>query len=537
MNNLKIAVGTNAKQLRLYDRNDKEIPEPDTNIQRELLMGMYTSDEVCKWADEHIKWQWIQSPTLAKLMRPVVLYYQKYDEAPKTESNIKALYFGALQKNSIDKDELAEFENDILPGLSEEFEKKESFNVKRLLNDAQRYLNDRALECWQDEISEARERGDDEALDKLKQNPPRTFSNADGLTLRDIEDYSGMEKPQALFTPWLRSGEYTLIYGGKSVGKSLFAIQLAYSLASENFDDSVLEINPPKGRTWQVKNPCRSMYVSGEMSQEVMDRFKTFKHFGNYAEGMRPVIIDAGQETRKKGEIFTLNKRKHQQEIIRTLEKHQEIKLLILDNVQTLFGLEDNNQSSEWSNLINPFLQELEALGVAVLVIDHTGKDQSRGQMGTEAKLTFASNVFALEKHPDQWKEKDKAYFKITPVHQRYPESVFKPFYIRYERYDMGADGKGSRIYETTFEVMDAGAGSTGSDEMERNIVDLLLGFHSGDSQKEIAEDLGVTEGTVTNWKKKAVQKGYLNGKTLTEAGKKYLKEMGGDDRLGSSLL
>jgi len=97
-----------------------------------------------------------------------------------------------------------------------------------------------------------------------------------------------------------------------------------------------------------------------------------------------------------------------------------------------LFGLENENDNSEWNNKVNPFIRDLRALGVACILLHHSGKDSKRGLRGASAMGAMAHNIFRLfvpkEKDPDE----GEAMFTLTKDKQRAKGFLFKSFSLHF---------------------------------------------------------------------------------------------------------
>ena len=70
--------------------------------------------------------------------------------------------------------------------------------------------------------------------------------------------------------------------------------------------------------------------------------------------------------------------------------------LVVIDTIsRAIQG--DENEASTWLALYRHTLLKLKAEGIAVLRLDHTGKDQSKGMRGSSAKLSDVDLVWRLE--------------------------------------------------------------------------------------------------------------------------------------------
>jgi hypothetical protein len=182
---------------------------------------------------------------------------------------------------------------------------------------------------------------------------------------------------------------------------------------------------------WIVKNPTGTLYLDGELGeQEMEDRIKKFEWLGRQERDRRLKILSVPEYQLETGDTFYLSSRVNQLKIIKWLEDHLRYKLVVLDSASTLFGLENENDNSEWNNKINPFLRDLRALGVACILLHHAGKDNKRGLRGASAMGAMAHNIFRLSNHGD--KDEGEAWFKLSKDKQRAGGFGFKDFSLHF---------------------------------------------------------------------------------------------------------
>jgi RecA-family ATPase len=131
-------------------------------------------------------------------------------------------------------------------------------------------------------------------------------------------------------------------------------------------------------------------------------------------------------------DTFYLSERKNQLKIIKWLKEHETYKLIVLDSASTLFGLVEENDNSEWNSKINPFLRDLRALGIACLLLHHSGKDAKKGLRGASAMGAMAHYIFRLTNHGDKNTEDGEAWFVISTDKQRAGGFSFNRFSLHY---------------------------------------------------------------------------------------------------------
>jgi len=490
----RLAVRYDAKKRNIktpYDHKDKKLLRQllngESRIERDFTIGIITDDKFCSWASEDFPLQCLGSSTARMITSWVYEFYYEYNRAPKQD--FESLYFDKLGQGKIPKDQAEELETEVLPGLSDQF-KDEGIDIRYLKIRTDRYLNRRMAEK---RLEEARGYLDNNELDIVNELlnlvPPVADTISQFIrTIQQMED-EGVEKPKILLSPWLREGETNLLYSEAGVGKSLLAILIGYLLGLEEFDKEECEIGK-----WQVKHPTGTLYIDGELGEaEMIDRMRQFSWLGSQLENMQLRTLSIPSYQIKTGKDMHLNERSNQRKIIEWLRKNPNYKFLVIDSVSTTFGLESENDNSEWNKKINPFLKDLRALGVAHLIQHHAGKD---GKLrGASAMNAMAHNQFRLSNH--ERKESGQAWFLVdNSGKQRAAGDLMKPFYIKFIKTDD----------VTEWEVTDYDGKSSVS-KSDRIMCELVRGREP----KWICEKYGVSASYVSQQKRKAKQKGYLD--------------------------
>jgi len=134
-------------------------------IERHILLGLITSTEYLKEIRDVWDDRFLMAPTAKRVARWCIEYYDKYRKAP--DSDIESIYFEKLRKGNILQDEAEELEEEILPDLSDEYERGDKFNVEYLLDQTRTYFNERNLEMHQEDIQTLIDRGEIEEAEKL----------------------------------------------------------------------------------------------------------------------------------------------------------------------------------------------------------------------------------------------------------------------------------------------------------------------------------------------------------------------------------
>ena len=396
-------------------------------IERRIIIGLITSTEFCQKVKDIFNPNLLESTTARKLADWVWQYYSKYNKAPGME--MEALYYSKLKKGNISKDIAEEIEQDILPSLSEDFV-SEGVNVEFLVEESVKYFNEQHIKILTDDVQTLLAKGRiEEAADRVKDFTPLE-SNVDRLDdhIRSVAAIrrKKVDPPLLLMKPWLRSGQLTILYAQYGVGKSLLVLLVAYLLGLDDPSIDEAEIGE-----WQVKRTTGCLYVDGEIGEvEMEERIKSYEWIGRQAHRLKVFSIPEYQlET---DDPFYLSQRVNQRRIIKWLEEHPDYKLIILDSASTLFGIEEENNNSEWNNKVNPFLRDLRALDVACILLHHAGKESRRGLRGASAIGAMAHNIFRLTNHEKKNVDDGEAWFVLTKDKQRSGGKSFRTFSLKF---------------------------------------------------------------------------------------------------------
>lgn len=400
-------------------------------IERKIIIGLITSTEYIKLIQSIWNIDLLESSTAKRIAMWCWEYYDKYQKAPKKD--IETIFFSKLKSGKLPKDLADEIQEDILPNLSQEYV-KEPPNIEALIEETKLHFEDRNLAIFNETIEALRKSGQIEEAKKTALE----FKTL-GTSVHNINDYilypqqireKKIKPPTTLISPWLREGEFTIIYGPSGCGKTLLTLAISYTLGLNNYDTKKSEIGE-----WKVKHPTGTLYIDGEMGESLMEeRVKGYEWLGRQTNKYMLKILSIPEYQMQTMDNFYLSNRVNQLKIIDWLKKHPNYKLVILDSLSTLFGLEDENSNSEWNNKINPLLRDLRALKVACIMLHHSGKDGKRGLRGASTINAMSQNIFKLTNHMDQDPDVGEAWFILSKDKQRAGGYQFRTFSLKFSQ-------------------------------------------------------------------------------------------------------
>jgi len=325
----------------------------------------------------------------------------------------------------------------------------------------------------------------EEALANLSRELP-CFAVGDGSNsilgkaLVSDAELAGLEIPkrESLLGDWFKAGDYGLIFGKRGLGKSGLGMGIARALA--------------EGRAfgpWACATPRRVLYVDGEMSlDDYRERVRTLSDGeGAFITLSHQLVFNRTQKA------ICLSNRTQQDELTRLCERER-VEVLFLDNGACLFRNVAENDADAFRDMIEGWLLDLRRRGIAVVLVQHAGRNGAI--RGTSKREDAAFWILRLDDagEPDgghgarfitQFAKNRNASQDPPPL-----DWSFKP------------DGSKTLI---TYREADSMA-------IFRQWVEDGLNTCS-----ELAEEMGVTKGTISKMAKRAERDGWL---TIT--GRKY---------------
>ena len=244
-----------------------------------------------------------------------------------------------------------------------------------------------------------------------------------GISLADFLDME-IKAPEYLINPWMRERNLCMLYAAKGVGKTFIGLTIAYALSigSDLFNGK-----------WKVPKTRRVLYVDGEMSAaSIHARMKKIvKMFEPaYTEPDLSNFILINMELQKES-LGCITGAKAQRSLLKNISSFG-IDLVILDNISVLMTTGDENEAKSWAP-IQKFLLKLKTMGVCVLFISHSGKNELV-QRGTSKKEDVVDTTIQLA-HRIDYNPTQGASFDVTFTKSREFEGIdAMPFSLNLEK-------------------------------------------------------------------------------------------------------
>lgn len=300
------------------------------------------------------------------------------------------------------------------------------------------------------------------------------YESLQALLARDIPTR------EYLIAPWLKQGESALVYAPPGVGKSMLAFTLSLAVAGGG---TVLD--------WKAPAPRRVLSIDGEMAAaDLQERARvlipTVEGIDKAAAG-RNLSILARQAQDPETEFPDLGTPEGQRAVIERCRRTK-ADLVVLDNVSTLFSLEDENSAAAVRPAV-ALLMRLKQAGIAALVIHHSNKGGASYRGSTMLATTFEV-ILRLTKGTDTRDDKGTAF-----------EVEWEKF--RGLKRDEVTTPRKLFLNETTpgsFQWMAERSAKARLEELVQAVRSQRFG-----SQRDLAAHFGVDPATITRWKRDAV--------------------------------
>ncbi len=293
-----------------------------------------------------------------------------------------------------------------------------------------------------------------------------------------INDFLAREFPprKSLLAPWLPSQGLVMVYAYRGIGKTHFALGVAYACVSCGMYLG-----------WQAPAAVGVLYIDGEMPGPVMQERLSAIITSNEREPAAPFIL-LTPDLQPEG-MPRIDTDEGQAAIESVLT--DEIRLIIVDNISTLSSAREN-EADGWTP-VQAWALKQRAMGRSVLFVHHSGKGGA--QRGTSRREDVLDTVIALRR-PVDYEPDQGAVFEVHFEKARgvYGDDV-RPIEAR-----LCTDDDGVMTWETR----------TVEDSTFDRVVELM---NDGLTQKDVATELNINKSTVSRSVKKAEGLGLIKVK------------------------
>jgi len=312
------------------------------------------------------------------------------------------------------------------------------------------------------------------ALDKMTQ--PQQLNTTPRIVALDIGDLLLRDFPpmETMLAPWLCKQHLSMVHAWRGVGKTHFALGVAYAVAGGG-----------QFLKWKAEKPRHVVYIDGEMAGAAIKArlaaiVESTPDEHEPPEGFLRIITPDAQDL----PLPNLASKEGQAVLEPCIA---EAELIVVDNLSCLMHSGAENESESWLPVADWALN-LRRLGKTVLFVHHDGKGSQ--QRGTSRKEDVMDVVIQLEHTKDYQAEKDAT------------------FLVKFEkaRHLTGTD---ARNLEAALVKDEHGKQVWVCKDAEQGMSDRILALRAEFpdlNQTEIADELGCDKSTVSRALKKAEQ-------------------------------
>lgn len=289
-----------------------------------------------------------------------------------------------------------------------------------------------------------------------------------------ITEFTKAEMPERkmLLSPWLPEQGLAMVYAPRGVGKTFFALNVAYAVATGG-----------EYLGWKAESSQSVLYVDGEMvatdmQARIRDILEPDKEVPFYlvTPDRQPEGLSMPNLTQYIG----------QARLDGCLDG---IKLIVIDNIATLCCGVDENDTRGWS-LVQEWALRMRKEGIAVLFVHHSGK--SGKQRGTSSREDVLDTVVELRQPSDYSPEQGARFTVNFKKHRGFYGEEAKPLEVQLVEQE---DGVKKWLVQDSME------------SLKEQAIEL---FNAGEKQVRIAEMLKLNKSTISRYIKEAKTEGRI---------------------------
>ena len=180
-------------------------------IERHIVIGLITSTDYLQKIEKSWNSEYLESSTAKHLAAWCWEYYNKYNKAPNQD--IEGIFYQKCREG-LNTDIAEEFEEEILPDLSVEYERK-GFNLDYLLDQSKKYFSERHLQIHSETIKALVQQGDLIEAERLANSYTPVQTNSGNAI--NLSDQTSLERIAHAFD----SASKPLFYYSGALGQFL----------------------------------------------------------------------------------------------------------------------------------------------------------------------------------------------------------------------------------------------------------------------------------------------------------------------------
>mgnify|MGYP006277132783 CR=1 FL=1 len=215
------------------------------------------------------------------------------------------------------------------------------------------------------------------------------------MCIHDLASYK-FKPREPILSPWLNSQDLCMVYAARGIGKTHFALSIAYAVATgTNF------------LKWNAEKPRKVLYLDGELPGIVLQQ-RLAMHCPEkepekgYFKVWTPDLLGLEEDAPLMPDLSTLEGQK-----VINSQIEPNTAFVVVDNLSAWCRTGRENEGESWLPM-SAWLSYLRRRGIAVLLVHHAGKNG--GQRGTSKKEDLLDISIALERPKDYLPEQGAAF-------------------------------------------------------------------------------------------------------------------------------
>lgn len=222
------------------------------------------------------------------------------------------------------------------------------------------------------------------APEQIPRDPSSDVSPLEAFPVVDwFEAWQAPEEEDWILEPLIAASRGIALYSAPKLGKSLLMLEVAVAVSQ---GQPVIGMTPPRPRT--------VLYVDHEndLRGDIVRRLRSMNYSPSDLGNLRYLnlpIMGALDEAKGGAELLAVAIR-------------EGAELVVIDTVsRTIAGEENSNDT--WISFYRHTGKALKSAGIACVRLDHSGKDETRGQRGASAKSGDVDAVWQLTRPSDDF--------------------------------------------------------------------------------------------------------------------------------------
>jgi putative DNA primase/helicase len=244
------------------------------------------------------------------------------------------------------------------------------------------------LQSWRENPQEAVE-----SLEKKMALSKKTVFKT--MCIHELANYK-FKPREPILSPWLNSQDLCMVYAARGIGKTHFAISVAYAVATGT---DFLK--------WKADKPRKVLYLDGELPGVVLQQrlamhCPSIKPKEGYFKAWTPDLMGLEEDSPPMPDLSTVDGQK-----VINAQIEADTAFIVIDNLSAWCRTGRENEGESWLPM-STWLSYLRRRGIAVLLVHHAGKNGA--QRGTSKKEDLLDISIALDRPKEYLPEQGAAF-------------------------------------------------------------------------------------------------------------------------------